>query len=415
MSKKYRLLPAKMVKLELNGTRMAVKMRRIQALIDIPRHGVKAGDKGGYVKARYTLSHAGDAWIGGNAKVYYDDWKSNHINVSENALVSGEAQIVRQSSGYGFKISGNSVITGNTRIGIDLPIKESIISGRAYIDGNVRISNPYKITDNAAIIGEVTINLGLSMSGESRIEDKVYVGKNLSIGDAAKIMENAKIGDGVNVWGKSVISGNAEIPSYANISNDVIGDSEVTPYYKNSYITNPPSTELVSEGATRTPIVSSQVAVSPVLTKSLKQLAITKNEIASYETDIVKLIQYPIMADLTDSHTLEMKIALEDVEMVNPQDSPEEFIVLVSNLRKKFLIAESNARKIASSMISADDKEKLEKAKKMFSIASNEVASETEKKNAFTQGFKKLEGIIAVPDVAVDTFRIKIGLSEIEA
>jgi hypothetical protein len=46
-----------------------IKLFRIEALIDIPRWGVKAGDKGGWVEKEENLLQVyGDAWVSGNAQ-----------------------------------------------------------------------------------------------------------------------------------------------------------------------------------------------------------------------------------------------------------------------------------------------------------------------------------------------------------
>ena len=46
------------------------KLFRIKALISFGN--VTAGDLGGYVEKEENLSHEGDAWVYGNAKVYGD-------------------------------------------------------------------------------------------------------------------------------------------------------------------------------------------------------------------------------------------------------------------------------------------------------------------------------------------------------
>lgn len=48
-------------------------------------------------------------------------------------------------------------------------------------------------------------------------------------------------------------------------------------------------------------------------------------------------------------------------------------------------------------------------------MAQHEGSNEHEKKVAFIQGFKQLEGIITVPEEAKDAFRVLVGLKEIEA
>lgn len=47
-----------------------ITLYRIQALVDIPSIGVKAGDLGGWIESESNLSQEGDAWVFGNAKAY---------------------------------------------------------------------------------------------------------------------------------------------------------------------------------------------------------------------------------------------------------------------------------------------------------------------------------------------------------
>ena len=82
-----------------------VTLYRIRALIDIPRHGVKAGDIGGWVESTCHLSPEGDAWIGDHACVY------GKARVSGHALVSGEARVFGHAH-----VSGRAFVLGNVRI-----------------------------------------------------------------------------------------------------------------------------------------------------------------------------------------------------------------------------------------------------------------------------------------------------------
>lgn len=77
-------------------------------------------------------------------------------------------------------------------------------------------------------------------------------------------------------------------------------------------------------------------------------------------------------------------------------------------------LCDSFALKTASTMLSATDKKKVDKVDDLLAIASNDASTEHEKKIAFQQAFKHLEGIIVVPEVAVETFKVKIGLKELE-
>ena len=78
MTKKYKLT---------DNTKIVcgVTLHQIQALRDIPTHGVKTGDMGGWIEKEDNLEHDGNAWVYGNASVY------------GNARVGGDAMVYKTS------------------------------------------------------------------------------------------------------------------------------------------------------------------------------------------------------------------------------------------------------------------------------------------------------------------------------
>lgn len=84
---KYELTDEKMV------TPAGAELRRIRAVRDIPRFGVKAGDLGGWVGSEKNLSQKGDAWVGGNAQVGGNAWVGDNAQVGGNARVGGNAWV----------------------------------------------------------------------------------------------------------------------------------------------------------------------------------------------------------------------------------------------------------------------------------------------------------------------------------
>ena len=105
MSKKYELTN-EMIK--VNG----VVLHRIKALGDFS--DVKAGDLGGWVESDDNLSHNGNAWVSGdarvsgNAEVYGDAWVSGNAWVFGDARVSGNAWVSENA-----RVSGNAEVFGN--------------------------------------------------------------------------------------------------------------------------------------------------------------------------------------------------------------------------------------------------------------------------------------------------------------
>lgn len=91
-----------------------IVLRRIRALQDIPRHGVKAGDLGGWVQSESNLSQEGDCWVGDNAQV------CERALVCEDAGVFGTAQVFDDARVMGrAEIAGCSIVKGGAIVGGD--------------------------------------------------------------------------------------------------------------------------------------------------------------------------------------------------------------------------------------------------------------------------------------------------------
>lgn len=121
-----------------------ITLYRIGALVDLPQHKVKAGDKGGWIQSTSNLwAEAwvfGNAWVYGDAQVYGSAQVSGNARVNGNAVVYGKAKLRHSSdihciSGYSFHITrtrGYAVI-GCKRLSIKqwmaMPLKEAIELG----------------------------------------------------------------------------------------------------------------------------------------------------------------------------------------------------------------------------------------------------------------------------------------------
>lgn len=90
---------------------------RIRALIDIPKHGVKAGDLGGFLEFNHNLSQAGSCWVAGECKVsgdavlIGDSFLGGHILATHSATMSGSSHITGRGIIFGHsKVWGNAII-----------------------------------------------------------------------------------------------------------------------------------------------------------------------------------------------------------------------------------------------------------------------------------------------------------------
>ncbi len=160
------------------------KVKRIQALIDIPETGVKVGDIGGWIEDERNLSDYGSCWVFDDAIIYGD------ARVMENAMVRGKAKIhgVR-----GVIIKGNAVVDGDSQIFDAVLIEgnatftDSFAYGEPIISGNAQVSERSDVHGYAFIAGNARICGGAKIGGRAIICDDALIHKN------AVFFENVRI------------------------------------------------------------------------------------------------------------------------------------------------------------------------------------------------------------------------------
>jgi serine acetyltransferase len=402
-NKKYKLLRPERLDLPWDDWK-GKKFYRIQALRDIPEHGVKAGDLGGYVSDRYILSQKDSSWIGDEAKVY--GW----VEVKGNAYIGDKAIVTNAKSNVMIDIFGDvrifenaQVYTAHVSTGTRDRKEHLTYSGKASFYGSARIQSLKEASGNVKIYGSAIIDNSQEINDETEISGSVI------------------IGEGAKVIGKSTISGNVIVGKDCIVRNSVLADDIQIFSYSSILEQKRDGNGTVSLANSDTPESVDSAEGLPKITPSRKVSKIMEmfqeiqSDIATYETDIVKIIKYPVMTDRTDVYTVKMVTALKRAKRLSDRPDDPQFEEAVIALEEKFLAAESNAIKIASTLLTEEGVKKTQKAKDLFRVASNEASSEQEKKVAFIQGFKQLEGVLTVPEVAVDTFRVKIGLKELQA
>ena len=82
---------------------------------------VLKGDKGGYIESEANLSHYGDCWVSGTARVFGKARVSGNAQVYGDALVHGNAQVYEDARVFGnAAVFGNTWVYGNARVGGDV-------------------------------------------------------------------------------------------------------------------------------------------------------------------------------------------------------------------------------------------------------------------------------------------------------
>jgi len=414
---KYKLLNAKTVYISRQGSvpRMET-MYQIQAAKAIPRHGVEVGQLGGYVSASGVLSHQGDCWIADNAKVY------GNVRVLDNALVSEEARVVTSDPKLEIIISGNAVIRGNAFVSqISLPqgVKTSLISGDADISGYVNLNSPCVIEGKVKLYDNAIFGKNCSVLNNAHVGGEAQVGEHTVIAGDSRVFGNAVVGVQCEILGQSVLAGDALIPDGQKLLNHVEPDYEEEDLWAEEDWDDEEEEFIPKQGYFHsvTPVAK------PALTKTgtsqgsiyTELFAEVKEKYDAYHNDVVNLLRYPVMSDMTNDFTLAMVTAMRRAERSLRASDETEIKEAVLSFEERFLAAESNARKIAATLFSSEERKHTETATQLFAVAVNDASAENEKKNALRRAFKELEGIMDIPDTAKSAIIARSGLLELEA
>lgn len=189
--------------------RGVLRLRRIRALVDIPRHGVKAGDLGGWIQREENLSQEGDAWVGGSAAV------ALKAVVKDNAVVYGSARVTSS------EISDNAEITGFGYV------VSSFVTGSAVARGSAVVANSTLYGN--AVVEDLSIVQCDSVVGDSvHLLDHAFV-------DNSKLSGNSTVGGTKGYCGhpktlveRSTVEGKSDISGFVKVEGSRITDSSVS-------------------------------------------------------------------------------------------------------------------------------------------------------------------------------------------
>lgn len=135
-----------------------------------------------------------------------------------------------------------------------------------------------------------------------------------------------------------------------------------------------------------------------------------------YELDAAKLLEFPLMTDMREPVTVDFHRARRDAEDLRPDDLDQlrdtrrfdRYREAVRELRTRFDVAESEARRRRASSLTDDERRAVDRAKKLLAVAEDAGASTAERQSAYRRATKELEGIIVLPDAATAAIEQRI-------
>lgn len=456
MKPKYKLVR----ELFRNNPETKMELYRIKAVRGVPERGIKRGTKGGLVSGEYVLSQTGTCWIEASAMVIAG-------TVSEDALVAEEAVVIAAH------ISGNAVVSGNSKVGSYVVVQDfGHVSGNAEVTGTEE--EPTSIIGNGGVAEQAIVSCsqigGTSLIGGHATVSKSFIAGESSIDVGAKVsystLTSTKVSDSANVTGSKLFS--STVDKFARVDDSTLLNSQVTDDGKvlssdieDTQVENRAVVQNSSLGSSQISgfeiidqktssgvtvgkqkweefLLESQRKIRSSSGKSsqrqirqtweesvmlgskpqsihVKTLESIESKYEEYTTDIINILTYPVMTDLTDDATRNLVKCLHKARRYVDAADEENLAKAVDDLEDAFLLAEANARKVKDTGLNASHQKKLKDAQQMFTLAFDPGASEHEKTASFKAGMGNLKGVIAVPDKAVAALKERIGLKELTA
>lgn len=135
----------------------------------------------------------------------------------------------------------------------------------------------------------------------------------------------------------------------------------------------------------------------------------------TYELDAAKLIDYPMMTDVREPLTVAFLRAKREADALRPEPSSRvtaedlaAYRSAVTSYDVAFQIAETEARRVRTSGFTTEERQRLETARRLVTMAIDDAATAAERQTAYRRARRELDGLIVLPDATVTSLEEKV-------
>lgn len=137
-----------------------------------------------------------------------------------------------------------------------------------------------------------------------------------------------------------------------------------------------------------------------------------------YELDVAKLIAFPAMSDGRQPLTAAFLRARKMADGLRPASAKAkitptqlaEYRSAVTDYEVAFDVAERDARRVRDSSFTETERKRLDTAKQLLSVAVDQAATAAERQVAYRRVRQELDGLIALPEGAIEVLEKKVAL-----
>jgi hypothetical protein len=143
-----------------------------------------------------------------------------------------------------------------------------------------------------------------------------------------------------------------------------------------------------------------------IITRTLDEHARTDTRWMEYELDAEKLLDFPLMTDMRAPLTTAFHKAKLRADLLRPAKAEDlfddrvaaaQYLAAVEDYTTAFDAAETEAIRRRRSDFSAEDQQRIARARSLLSVAADSSATQNEREQAYTLASKELDGLVVLP------------------
>ena len=154
------------------------------------------------------------------------------------------------------------------------------------------------------------------------------------------------------------------------------------------------------------PAPANPAALWRIVTRTLEEHARTDTRWLEYELDTGKLLDFPLMTDLrapltTEFHKAKLRADLlrpgKAEDLVDDREAAAQYLAAVEDYTTAFDAAETEAIRRRRSDFTAEQQQRIARARSLLSVASDTAATQHEREQAYDLAAKELDGLVVLP------------------
>lgn len=147
----------------------------------------------------------------------------------------------------------------------------------------------------------------------------------------------------------------------------------------------------------------------------MKILKTIEKEWLDTQSDITKILKFPMFSDIREPLVQSFHTKLSVAQSFASKELTDNFVLTISELKTSWSLLCYEARRVEISNFDIDERRKIIKASDLMNIALNVASSPSERQSAYRKAMEQLKGLVAIPELAMQSIEHAVSRQELVA